>query len=343
MNYNNKDNLPILVIGGAGYIGSHIVLELCERGLPVIVFDNLSTGYRDNIDSRADFIEGDILDQENLKSCFKDKFRAVFHFAALKSAADSMANPELYSRINIAGSVNILNQMVDSDVRSFIFSSTAAVYGEPEYLPIDESHPLKPLNYYGVTKLFIENLTQWYSELKGIRYAALRYFNAVGYDSKQRIIGIEQQPENLIPIIMEVASGQRDMLEVYGNDFDTPDGTGVRDYIHVSDLATAHYKAFKYIEKKEENLIVNLSTGNGYSVLEIINKTKDVTGKNISFNIVQKRKGDPAIVIANSIIADELLNWKCYHSDIGNSLRTTWSIYKKNCKEISIDKDLGIS
>ena len=337
MNYNNKENLPVLVIGGAGYIGSHIVLELCERGMPVVVFDNLSSGYRDNIDSRADFIEGDILDQENLKSCFQDKFRAVFHFAALKSAADSMDNPELYSRINITGSVNILNQMVDSGVRSFIFSSTAAVYGEPKYLPIDESHPLKPLNYYGFTKLLIENLAQWYSELKGIRYAALRYFNAVGYDNNQRILGIEKQPANLVPIIMEVASGKRDLLEVYGNDYDTPDGTGIRDYIHVSDLATAHYKAFKYIENKEKNLIVNLSTGSGHSVLEIINSTKAVTGKNIPYKIVQKRKGDPAIVIANSIIADELLKWKCYHSDIGNSLKTTWEVYQKN-KEASINR-----
>ena len=343
VNYNNKENLPVLVIGGAGYIGSHIVLELCERGVPVVVFDNLSSGYKKNIDSRADFIEGDILDQENLKICFQNKYRAVFHFAALKDAGDSMDNPESYSRINIAGSVNILNQMVDSEVRSFIFSSTAAVYGEPEYLPIDESHPLKPLNYYGFTKLLIENLTQWYSELKGIRYAALRYFNAVGYDSNQRILGIEKEPANLVPIIMEVVSGKRDLLEVYGNDYDTPDGTGIRDYIHVSDLATAHYKAFKYIENKEKDLIVNLSTGNGYSVLEIINKTREVTGKNIPYNIMQKRKGDPAIVIANSIIADELLKWKCYHSDISNSLRTTWGVYQKNCKEASINKGLGIS
>ena len=274
-----------------------------------------------------------ILDQENIKRCFQNKYRAVFHFAALKAAGDSMDNPGPYSRINIAGSVNILNQMVDSEVQSFIFSSTASVYGEPEYLPIDESHPLKPLNYYGFTKLLIENLSKWYSELKGIRYAALRYFNAVGYDSNQRILGIEKQPVNLVPIIMEVASGKRDLLEVYGNNYDTPDGTGIRDYIHVSDLATAHYKAFKYIENKEKNLIVNLSTGSGHSVLEIINTTKEVTGKNIPYNITQKRKGDPAIVIADSIIADELLKWKCYHSDIGNSLKTTWEVYQKKYKD----------
>ena len=332
MNYNNKKDLPVLVIGGAGYIGSHVVLELCERGIPVVVFDNLSSGYKDNIDSRADFIHGDILDQENLKRCFHDKYRAVFHFAALKAAGASMDNPGPYSRINIAGSVNILNQMVNSDVRSFIFSSTASVYGEPEYLPIDESHSLKPVNYYGFTKLLVENLSKWYSDLKGIRYAALRYFNAVGYDNNQRILGIERQPANLVPINMEVASGKRSSLKVYGNDYDTPDGTGIRDYIHVSDLATAHYKAFKYIENKEKNLIVNLSTGSGHSVLEIINATKEVTGKNIPYNIVQKRKGDPAIVIANSIVADELLKWKCYHSNIENSLQTTWSVYQKNIR-----------
>ena len=341
--YNNKENLPVLVIGGAGYIGSHIVLELCERGMPVVVFDNLSSGYKDNIDSRADFIEGDILDQENLKRCFQNNYGAVFHFAALKAAGASMDNPGPYSRINIAGSINILNQMVDSEVRNFIFSSTASVYGEPEYLPIDESHPLKPLNYYGFTKLLVENLLKWYSELKGIRYAAIRYFNAVGYDSCQRILGIEEEPANLVQIIMEVASGKRDLLEVYVNDYDTPDGTGVRDFIHVSDLATAHYKAFKYIENKEKNLIVNLSTGVGHSVLEIINKTKEITGKNIPYHITQKRKGDSAIVIADSIIAAELLKWKCNHSDIGNSLKTTWDIYQKQYRNSSANLGSGIT
>ncbi len=322
-----SNSLPVLVIGGAGYIGSHVVLELCEQGIPVVVFDNLSSGYKENIDSRASFIEGDILNISDLSHCFKQPYRAVFHFAALKAAGESMVNPQYYSTTNISGSINILNQMIESGTRSIIFSSTAAVYGDPQYLPMDESHPLCPSNFYGFTKLTIENFCQWYNKVKGIKFAALRYFNAVGYDEQGRISGLEKNPANLLPLVMEAAAGIRDHIKVFGNDYDTHDGTGVRDYIHVSDLASAHFKALNYIESNRDNLTVNLSTGNGYSVLEIIQKAKDITGNNIPYTISARRDGDPATVVAGSKIAHQLLDWKCSHSKIENSLKTMWNVY----------------
>jgi UDP-glucose 4-epimerase len=238
-----------------------------------------------------------------------------------------MEEPQKYATVNISGSINILNQMVESGTPSIIFSSTAAVYGDPEYIPIDESHPLNPVNFYGHTKLAIENLIGWYSKLKGVNFAALRYFNAVGYDGKGRIRGVEKNPANLFPLVMEVAGGKRDYIEVFGNDYDTPDGTGVRDYIHVSDLASAHYNALKYIESIKGNLTVNLSTGMGYSVLDIINKAKEITGRDIPFKIENRRDGDSATVVAGSQIAHQKLEWECTHSDIEISLETMWKVY----------------
>ncbi|MDP6570873.1 MAG: UDP-glucose 4-epimerase GalE, partial [Candidatus Marinimicrobia bacterium] len=279
MGNKNSNTLPVLVIGGAGYIGSHIVLELCDQGTPVVVFDNLSSGCKENIDDRATFIQGDILNNTDLKNCFNQPYRAVFHFAALKAAGESMEEPQKYATVNISGSINILNQMVESGTPSIIFSSTAAVYGEPEYIPVDENHPLKPINFYGYTKLQIENQLEWFSKLKGIKYAVLRYFNAAGYDPEGRIVGLEKNPANLLPIVMEAAIEKRSHIEVFGNDYDTPDGTGIRDYIHVSDLATAHVKALQYLSESGKDLVVNLATGEGYSVLEVIQQAREITGK----------------------------------------------------------------
>jgi UDP-glucose 4-epimerase len=321
--------MKILVIGGAGYIGSHAVLELCENGHDVTVFDNLSTGHLINLDSRAEFIEGDILNNKNLENVFNEKFEAVFHFAALKAAGESMLEPGKYATTNITGTINVLNHMLENSISNFIFSSTAAVYGMPEYLPVDENHPIKPLNFYGYTKLEIENLLHWYSSLKGIRFGALRYFNAAGYDINGRIKGIEKNPANLLPIVMETAIGKRESMDIYGDDYNTPDGTGIRDYIHVTDLATAHVQALNYIVENKENLTLNLATGNGYSVLEVIENTQQIIGKNISYNIIDRRSGDPAELIAISKLAKNYLNWECKYSDIKTILQSMWDIYSQ--------------
>ena len=322
--------MNVLVIGGAGYIGSHAVLELCETGHDVTVFDNLSSGHLLNIDSRAEFIQGNILKNDDLKNVFNGKFEAVFHFAALKSAGESMLEPGKYATSNITGTINILNKMVENNIKYFIFSSTAAVYGMPEYLPVDEKHPINPINFYGYTKLEIENLLHWYSNLKGIRFGALRYFNAAGYDMQGRIKGLEKNPDNLLPIVMETANGQRDFMNIYGDDYNTPDGTGIRDYIHVNDLATAHVRALYYLMEKNENITLNLATGKGYSVLEVIENIQKIIGENINYKIIERRPGDSAELIAVSKLANEYLEWKCKYSDIKTILQSMWSIYSNH-------------
>jgi len=319
--------MNVLVIGGAGYIGSHAVLELCENGHDVTVFDNLSSGHLLNIDSRAEFIQGDILRNDDLKNVFNGKFEAVFHFAALKAAGESMLEPGKYATSNITGTINILNKMLENNIKYFIFSSTAAVYGMPEYLPVDEKHPINPINFYGYTKLEIENLLHWYSNLKGIQFGALRYFNAAGYDMQGRIKGLEKPPNNLLPVVMESAIGIRNTMDIYGDDYNTPDGTGIRDYIHVNDLAIAHVRALNYIMEKQENLTLNLATGKGYSVLEVIKNIQEIIGRRINYKIVDRRPGDPAELIAVSNLANEKLNWECKYSDINTILQSMLNVY----------------
>ena len=317
-----------LVIGGAGYIGSHIVLELLDNGHQVTIFDNLSTGSLKNVPDGVGFIEGDILNDADLVRVFgSDTFDVVFHFAALKAAGESMDEPGKYAHHNITGSINILNAMVEYDVRKMIFSSSAAVYGYPEYLPIDENHPTKPVNFYGFTKLEIERILKWYSQLKDLRFAALRYFNAAGYDVKGRISEMEKNCANLLPIVMETAAGTREKVLVFGDDYDTADGTGVRDYIHVNDLATAHIKAMNYLDNENKDLIVNLGTGIGYSVLDVINGTKNITQKAVPYKIVGRRSGDPDDLVAKSNYAADLLNWKPQYSDLETLLKSMWEMY----------------
>lgn len=325
--------MKILVTGGAGYIGSHVVLDLLEADHDVIILDDLSLGVELNIHSDAQFIFGSTLDNEALKVCFRDQVDAVIHLAAFKAAGESMTDPEKYSKNNISGTINLLNAMTDHGVHTFVFSSSAAVYGYPEYLPIDEDHPTDPINYYGFTKLVIESFLEWYGKLRGLKYVSLRYFNAAGYDPKGRILGLEQNPANLLPIVMEVASGVRDKMEVFGNDYDTPDGTGVRDYIHVSDLASAHVKALDYLQSGD-SIMVNLATGEGYSVLEVIEKAREITGHPIPYEITARREGDPAKLIATSESALELLDWEPKLSDLESLLKTTWRVYSAK-KEIN--------
>ena len=322
--------MKILIVGGAGYIGSHIALEAINQGNEVTVFDDLSSGFKKNIHPHANFFQGSTLSENDLAKVMKNNsFDVVIHLAAYKAAGVSMANPSKYAKNNIIGGINLIKACDENGIDKFVFSSSAAVYGIPEYIPIDELHPLSPINYYGYTKLLLENNLKWFSELKRIRYASLRYFNAAGYDLEKRIIKKEKNPQNLIPIVMETAIQERDKLFVFGNDYDTKDGTGIRDYIHVTDLAVGHLSAIKYISEKNKDLVVNLGTGKGHSVLDIINMTKNVIGKNIEYNFSDRRSGDPNIVIAGSDKAEKLINWIPKHSDLHTIIKSTWNIYNQ--------------
>jgi UDP-glucose 4-epimerase len=320
--------MHVLVIGGAGYIGSHVVLSLRESGHDVTVYDNLSSGTRANLLDGVPFVEADLLDSAALQRAMTSSIDAVIHLAAFKAAGESMLHPEKYSWNNIAGTIGILNAMCDADVRFFVFSSSAAVYGEPEYLPVDEGHPTEPENYYGFTKLEIERILRWYDKLKSLRFAALRYFNAAGYDPGGRIRGLERNPANLLPVIMEVAAGSRERLRVFGDDFDTRDGTGVRDYVHVSDLAIAHVQALDYVGGKDASLTVNLGSETGLSVMEILEAARRICGKEIPAEITDRRPGDPARLVASSGKARELLGWQPKHSDLDSLVESSWSVYK---------------
>jgi len=315
--------MNILVIGGAGYIGSHVTHELCDKGYNVKVLDDLSTGFIENIDKRSDFIQESFTNKKVLSNCLKE-IDCVIHLAALKAAGESMEDPIKYSEKNIIGSIKLINSCINSGVQSFIFSSSAAVYGFPKYLPIDESHTLSPINYYGFTKLKIEEQLIWYNKLKGLNVACLRYFNAAGYDIKGRIISKERKPQNLLPIVMEVASGKRDKINIFGNDYDTPDGTCLRDYIHVNDLAIGHVNAIELL-KKQSKIITNLATGKCYSVLDVINKASKITNKKINYSFVDRREGDPDKLYASS---NNTLNHNNKYSDLNTIISSMWNIYK---------------
>ncbi|MDR0401264.1 MAG: UDP-glucose 4-epimerase GalE [Treponema sp.] len=320
--------MNVLVIGGAGYIGSHVARELLDKGCRAAVFDNLSSGLRENLFPEAGFIHGDIMDYQALRRAMGGNFDALIHLAAFKAAGESMTAPEKYSLNNITGTINILNAASEAGIKNIVFSSSAAVYGEPAYVPIDEKHPTDPENYYGFTKLEIERFLGWYDRLRDIRFVALRYFNAAGYDIKGRIKGRELNPANLVPIIMETAAGIRREVQVFGNDYQTPDGTCVRDYIHVSDLARAHALALDYLAGNRRSLAVNLGTGTGASVLEVIEAARRITGREIPARIVGRRPGDPAALTASAELAHERMNWRAEHSGIDTIIRSSWEVYR---------------
>jgi len=278
------------------------------------------------VDSKATFIQGSILNKEDLNRCLND-IETVIHLAAFKSAGESMKNPQKYSENNILGTLTLLQWMIENSINNIIFSSTAAVYGYPEYLPLDEKHPLNPINFYGFTKLTIENMLGWYHKLLGMNYVILRYFNAAGYNKSERITSREKNPANLIPAIMEVASGDRDKIDVFGDNYDTPDGTGMRDYIHVSDLAKAHVDSLDLIQANQSE-IINLGSEEQYSIMDVIRLTEKITGKDIPYEIVERRTGDPEILYASSEYARKILKWSASQSSLENIIETTWSIYK---------------
>ncbi len=320
--------MKVLVIGGAGYIGSHVVKEMMKAGHEVTVFDNLSSGLRCNLFPQNEFIYGNILIPSDIEAAFARGFDAFVHLAAFKAAGESMILPEKYSVNNITGTINIMNAAVKTGCKKMIFSSSAAVFGAPEYLPMDEDHPKNPENYYGFTKLEIERFMAWYDQLKGMRFAALRYFNAAGYDPEGEIRGLEQNPANLLPRVMEVAAGMKDEMKVFGTDYDTRDGTCIRDYVHVTDLARAHVMALDYIAKNDKSLTVNLGTEKGTTVKEIIDAARRITGKPIPSTDVERRPGDPACLYATSKRAKELLGWEPKYSDVDTLVKTTWEVYK---------------
>lgn len=315
--------VKVLVVGGAGYIGSHVVKALLKENHEVVIYDNLSSGQRINIMSGATFIEGDILDYPSLSQVMGHDIEAVVHLAAKKAVGESMENPAKYALNNITGSLNIMNAMLENGVKNLVFSSSAAVYGMPQYLPIDEEHPLNPMNFYGFTKFDIEKYMAWYAQLKDFHYMALRYFNAVGYDAQGDVMGREVGSQNLLPIIMDVAMGRRDSLSVFGEDYDTPDGTCIRDYVHVSDLAKAHVLAIEHLVRGGESACLNLGTGKGTSVKEMIASVEKVTGKKLNVKYVERRAGDPGILTASSLKASKMLGWKADYTDVEDIVRTT--------------------
>lgn len=319
--------MKVLVIGGAGYIGSHVVKEMMKAGHKVTVFDNLSSGLRMNLFPENDFIYGNILIPEDLDSAFSQGFDAFVHLAAFKAAGESMIKPEKYSVNNITGTLNIMNSAVKYNCLKMIFSSSAATFGEPQYLPMDENHPQNPINYYGFTKLKIEEFMDWYDKLKGMKFAALRYFNAAGYDPDGEIRGLEQNPENLLPRVMEAALGKRS-LKIFGTDYETRDGTCIRDYVHVTDLARAHVMALDYITKNDKSLKLNLGTEKGTTVKELIDAARKITGKEIPAEAAPRREGDPASLYTTSKLAKELLDWEPIYSDVETLVKTTWEVYK---------------
>ncbi len=320
--------MKVLVIGGAGYIGSHVVKEMMKAGHKVTVFDNLSSGLRENLFPENDFIYGNILIQNDLDQAFARGFDGFVHLAAFKAVGESMEKPEKYSVNNITGTLNIMNAAVKHNCLRMIFSSSAAIFGMPHYLPIDEDHPKNPMNYYGFTKLEIEEFMEWYDRIKNLRFAALRYFNAAGYDPDGDIKGLERNPQNLLPRVMETAVGMRKQLCVFGTDYETRDGTCIRDYIHVKDLAIAHVKALDYIAKNDKSIKLNLGTEQGTTVKELIEAARRITGKPIPSKDDARRAGDPASLYATSKKAKELLGWEPHYSDVDTLVRTTWEVYK---------------
>ncbi len=323
--------MHIGVTGGAGYIGAHVVQDLIEAGHRVTVLDNLSTGARENIlpDGGAyQFLEGDLRREPDLQRFLETGVEAVFHFAASKAAGDSMRIPELYSENNVRACFRLIEAMSQRGLRYLVFSSTAAVYGEPQYLPLDEAHPTIPINYYGFTKLAIEQNLAWFSGLKGIRYAALRYFNAAGYDLRGRVRGLEQGPNNLFPIIMELAVGKRSRLEIFGRDYETADGTCIRDYIHVNDLSRGHLLALDYIVREDRDLTVNLGSEKGLSVLECLEAARRITGLPLPHVDAPRRPGDPPRLVASAAYARSALGWQTECSDVDSIVSSMWKVYR---------------
>lgn len=314
----------ILVLGGAGYIGSHMVMCLRRHGCEVVVLDSLVTGHRDAV-REATFIQGDLGDAVLLDSLLTERrFDGVMHFASFIQVGESVLRPADYYDNNVVRTLSLMDALLRHPCPAFIFSSTAAVYGQPEYLPIDESHPTRPINPYGRSKYMIEQALEDYRRAYGLRYGALRYFNAAGADPESRTGECHEPETHLIPLVLQAASGVRSHINVYGNDYDTRDGTCVRDYIHVDDLCEAHWLLLEYLWRGGEESVFNLGTGLGYTVMEVIETARQVTGKPIPVRVEVRRAGDPASLIADGSKAQRILGWQPQYMDLATIIRHAW-------------------
>lgn len=323
--------MTILVLGGAGYIGSHTVYELIDNGEDVVIIDNLLTGHKEAIHTKARFYKGDIRDREFLDDVLKkEKIDAVIHFAACSLVGESMEKPLKYYDNNLCGTKILLDSMVANGIDKIVFSSTAATYGEPEKVPILETDRTEPTNTYGETKLSMEKMFKWVGKAHGLRYVSLRYFNACGAHISGQI-GEDHNPEShLIPLILQVPNGKREYISIFGDDYDTKDGTCVRDYIHVTDLAQAHILAVKYLQSGNESNIFNLGNGVGFTVKEVIDTARKVTSHPIPAKITPRRAGDPAQLIASSEKAKEILGWTPEHNSLEEIISTAWNWHKNH-------------
>lgn len=317
--------MKLLVTGGAGYIGSVVTSQLVNAGHDVVVYDNLSKGHRGAIPKGASLVVGDVSDRIALNSVFREhQFDGVLHFAAFIEAGESMHVPEKYFRNNTANALCLLEAVTEHKVPRMVFSSTAALYGEPERTPIQETDTLKPTNAYGESKLLVEHMLQWFHRIHGLRYASLRYFNAAGASGER---GEDHGPEtHLIPLILQVAQGQRPHISIFGTDYPTPDGTCVRDYIHVDDLASAHLLALNALgtNREPERLIYNLGNGRGFTVREVIEAARKVTGHPIPAIEVERRAGDPAVLVASSDKIRRELKWEPKHAGLEAIISSAW-------------------
>jgi UDP-glucose 4-epimerase len=321
--------LNILVTGGAGYIGSHIVEELCESGEAVVVIDNLSTGHRAAVHPKATFIEGDLKDAALLKRLFDDHaLDAVMHFASNTLVGESMAEPFKYIGDNVTNALNLLRAMIDHNVKRFILSSTANLFDNPERMPIDETERIVPGSPYGESKFMIERLLYWFDRIHQLRYAALRYFNAAGASPRGNRGEHHTHETHLIPLILQVALGQREKISVFGNDYPTPDGTCVRDYIHVADLAQAHILALRALDRGSRTY--NLGNGAGHSVKQVIDAARSITGREIKLEMAQRRSGDPAILIASSDKIKRELGWQPRYESLRDIIATAWDWHRSH-------------
>ena len=323
--------MRILVLGGAGYIGSHTALELVKAGNEVVIADNLVTGYRKAIPEGAKFYKGDLRDSDFLDNLFhQEKIDAVIHFAAYSLVGESVTNPLKYYDNNLYGTKVLLEAMVKNNVDKIVFSSTAATYGEHENIPILETDRTCPTNPYGETKLAMEKMFKWTAEAHGLRYVSLRYFNACGADESGEIGEAHTPESHLIPLILQVPNGKRETISIYGTDYDTPDGTCIRDYIHVTDLAQAHILAVQYLNNGGESDIFNLGNGVGYSVREVIETARKVTGHPIPATETSRRAGDPARLVASSEKAKKILGWKPVHDSLEEIISSAWNWHKNH-------------
>jgi UDP-glucose-4-epimerase GalE len=318
----------VLVTGGAGYIGSHACKALARAGYVPVAYDNLVYGHREAV-RWGPLVEADLADRARLDETLRRyEIRAVMHFAAFAYVGESMTKPQLYFRNNVVNTLNLLDAMLEADVRRIVFSSTCATYGTPEKVPMDEATPQRPINPYGESKLMIERALFWYGEAYGISSVSLRYFNAAGADPDCET-GEAHDPEtHLIPLVLDAAAGRRPLVDVFGTDYPTPDGTAIRDYIHVADLAEAHVKAIEYLEAGGATTALNLGTGSGHTVKEVIAAVERVTGKKVPRREVGRRPGDPAALVADARRAAAALGWRPRMSDLDTIVATAWAWHR---------------